>query len=727
MRIQSHLATQHLKALFDLNPLERKLAMDYIETYSPDELLTYGTTGKPMSMEAINFSNELRTAAGLDDRHIALVVSRRTEAINEKITNGETTTVAGQKEIGEILSTANHGRPLSDPQLQVLAILLKIRDVPKETASLLDVTMYADALDNRGKGGALNRKEFAAKHSDVLTPEVIKATRHLELIYKTLADEFGIETPLQRYLPHMRKYLGGDITDLAQIRASRFLDLKQQDFTHLLARIGYMDHQVQIHDPIVQLAKYMNTGYRIKYLDPVIKSMQDRLDMAGMERFGPPTPIQGPPELPGETLPGYGEGLAGRPKYSRGEIQAFQKVVDHLKDQVNRFSDPLDRLADINADQHIKSLTGETIDRSRDLIREWNRWQEYKAQGFKPAAGIRDLTTTIQTYSYLLGPVRAAKFAATMREGLKKGRALQEAGKTAALEMSSLLGGRPDAVFEGALEGGKGLRERVGRNLNELQTKGFEMSGQAAVYRVSHAAAYIETTKFAAPLVQKLALGEITPEAFAKKLMLDLYDPGVRAEFVSKIKSNDWSGATDFLATRTAEMTVGQYGMFNNPIMFSTNYGRILGQFANWPLWELQNISRGLVAENKKAAGLRLAQLAATSGAAYVASKQLGLDFNNWSLNPFTMFPKLGPFGQLYTAFVNAGDPSSPTAAYDQSKFVNLIKYNANPMPLEFSKIIDATNRASQGDPLHVVAWDLMGGRVDSKIYHRPDFNFWDP
>jgi hypothetical protein len=674
---------------------------NYMNARSRIEIETRGLHGKdPMTPIEFTTSKKLQNFTS-DDRVVAVRFLSEKAHLDSKLKEGKETQDTYQKKLEAILTTINNGAEISPTQVSAAQVMEPYWG--KQSVNIAKVNAHADAIENNTP----DRATFA-KNNNIPTHQV-RALETWGVIMREFAQKLGMDEGdlIESYFPVIKKYMGGNVNNIEFLERSGFVPPNKGKWIHDMARVGVITPDMQIMDMTQVTSKYIHRALQAQFIDPAIKEFRTTIN---------------------DRVKEITESLGGKDVVDQAEISktvsGLNNLVDNLEDMASRHMSVEDKLAEAHVSKYLARVSGTAEAHSTDYVNAWNRWVEFKTQGFKPIAGIRDGTTAALAYGYLFGSARMGSFIKMLPEAVRYAEKMQNSGMTASLEMTRLANPNVDRTLNNSI-------------LKQIQEVGFQASLQPWVYRVANAMAYLETTKTLGDNLGKLMRKEITPEKFRVNVGLDMYEAGIEGEF-NKLLNSGAGGAEkaiDFLARRSGEMTVGQYGLLNNPKLYQIKLGKMFGQYGAWPLWMIQQVSRGLETKSgaDKAGGMintgiakRLAFLTATSGAAYGLSKASGINLNNWTLSPFNMFFKGSPLWQQYGNFVDATNNGSPTQGYGQSGLINGLEYIANPIPNQFMSILEAGNRYSAGDPLWIVGAKLLANPVDTKMYKRPDWNLFD-
>lgn len=717
-------ATAVLAPVAKLDAMGRANFMRYIESMSADELASRGTSGRPMSSEALEVSQRLLEKFTSEERQVGSRYISDLQRVQEQYAEGRIGRKAYEEHVEALKMKGNYGEPLTPKHLEVAGILEEVRGkyVPdqmtgkslsytppvKPNVSVLEVLAHTDAKQN----GALSRAQFAADVANGITPELQKAAIRYDLLMQKLAESTGIavDQRMWQYAPHIKKYVGANAYDVKTFKHDGIKNPKMAQWAHELTRVGYYDMTQLVQDPLQLTSKYIYTAMRQKHLEPALLQLREKLaDYAGYK-------------------PGTDEA-----KVPPNALKYAERAVDHIEAMVRHYTNPADMLAEASFGDWAKRAIGVEEKQAQDWVTTWLKWNEFKAQGFKPIAGMRDATSFLQSHMFHFGPSRTWKMMKLMNEAAKNADALSGSGVVGGkLDITRVVGpDLPPAIDQSKpkiTQTKDRIVNTIGEGLDAAINMGFKWSMQPQVYKLAHAASYMEATQTFAEALTKLTKGEVSTDKFRRMTGMDLYPTEVEATFMKMInESKDFEGAIDYIAQRTGEMVVGQYGMLNNPMLYATKPGKVLGQFGQWPLWMLNAMGEGVTAGTSKEMALRASFIIGSSAAALYATDQVGVDFDRWTLNPLGMLPfGSAPMAQLITNTQQAFNRGSPLAPMYMGKLINQLEYLANPLPTQFKAMLESVQLMEQGAPVHIIGARFLGNGVDGRTYKTPGFNLWD-
>lgn len=216
-----------------------------------------------------------------------------------------------------------------------------------------------------------------------------------------------------------------------------------------------------------------------------------------------------------------------------------------------------------------------------------------------------------------------------------------------ALAIRSPLGGVPlhDHIFEELVEtGAKGTDTfsratasamnfglSAGRVSRGLAEKSLLPYGAGDSF--SRAWAFHYQRRHTADALQRFKQKKISYEKFLEE-GLPFYDRAVREEFTQRLRYQSETNALDFIGKMSADETHFIYGMGNQPAWMQNPFGKFMGMFGTWPLWQKEVYSRVM---RNGTAGQKMAAAARTSiliGATALVGHEIGSNMMNW-MAPF--------------------------------------------------------------------------------------------
>jgi hypothetical protein len=267
--------------------------------------------------------------------------------------------------------------------------------------------------------------------------------------------------------------------------------------------------------------------------------------------------------------------------------------------------------------------------------------------GFKPAQGVRDITSTWANYYIRFGGGKENFFTnieyfLTHPDELKK---LKAEGIVPTMTITGLHS--QEELTVGALNR---TASKFGEGVQKLGNVGLYASLQEQVFELLHASIYTDRMSITRDNIIKFQEGKQTKVQMYDNLNLHQYAESVQKKFDALFENGSFHAAADMLARRTAAEHAVIYGHANMPSWMKSDFGRIAGQFNTWSAWQRSLYSQLLQsARTPKEAAAIVARIAFTQTATYTAGKALGMNPNSWMLHT-SMLPNLGPLIASYEA-----------------------------------------------------------------------------
>jgi hypothetical protein len=644
------------------------------ETFSAKEMESGIPTvlqARAVNAKELAFGKDLTTFSTSTDRAIAYTARRMREML------------AGVKEGSqqhlEIKTMLDQYLEVMTPnQHRVLQQFDNIlNNFDKSQVNLYAVNRYAHALEFN----TLSRADFIKANSfDVRHIQVMDA---LDKFYKEAANRFEIDADLiGGYHPHYRMFNEAIVKHNISMMEPAIRSVA--DFVSEMDRIGEIQNYMK--DPFFVANMYIRSVAKNRILAPEVLKAQMFLDNL--------------------------KGAHAREHGAAFSLEIYKEGTDFLNEVLGKKS-TIDALSEglANIDKNattvfLNNLFGEKFATTLAGI------VESSVQGFKPMAGIRDLSSfAFQSYKRF-GAERTMHMLSLwgkMEDILQKNLAQ---GKQPGLELDQVI-----------------LREVTEGNIPAPMawffTKGFEWSLQKQVYVRAYALSMLETKMTVLEQLAKLNRGDISHAKFEDKIWLDTYDLPVINEF-NRIMFTEKNAvkAAEYLGDISARELVGHYGAANQASAFRSKFGRLMGQFSQWNTMMLQNNIRMLrtgTLERKLGTALRFGVLMAASKK---TQDETGIKLSFYM--PFVTNPRVGPvfsfMNDVSTAASNNYDMQRQTAWGAVRKELDpwrTIIWNPTPLFLR-----NAAMRYINGDDAALIGAEILGIPLDTKKYPKSNPSF---
>jgi hypothetical protein len=190
-------------------------------------------------------------------------------------------------------------------------------------------------------------------------------------------------------------------------------------------------------------------------------------------------------------------------------------------------------------------------------------------------------------------------------------------------------------------------------------------------------------------------------DKFAKDVGLYKYSEPVQRHFTKLIKDGQVAQAASMLGKYTGHEFVGRLGYATHPIGWGTNFGRLLTQFGQWPIHQLQTMAQ-LAAKGDAGVYARgLATYTAVMGAS-IAS---GINLEQWTYSPTNYGYLGGPFVGLTDALAKASMHPDPYVRNFYKDYIsNRYNFLENPkqifipVPFQFWNMLEGLGLYEQSE-----------------------------
>jgi hypothetical protein len=564
------------------------------------------------------------------------------------------------------------------------------------------------------------------------TPAKRAAVAQIEQMFKDLAKEFGIPEArrITNYISHFRRY--NDQVNLKGTPLYAELDGTSRSFVNDLTRIGNItDFNT---DPIDILLRYINSGFADRHLAPS------------------ETRIRREVKLLADSYAQNSE----KPRFAKLASKGIKTYFDNYLDAQRGDIADAEAIAEASMRAYLKAKLPEMPEQKqisfiRAFVAKWNpfttknflRGVETSAQGARFTAGGRDLFTGLQMAELAMGNKALLRGMTHFSDIATGSNLLVEMGRIPGRVTSVFNETLQEQIARESMEAALGHVGLAGHIYDKVTDLAFALSLQPTVYEKMHALVYWGIAPNALDNIGKLVAGKVSRAEFEKAIELDKYDPSIVREFNKQLNSHKYKEAADVLALDMGYRVVGMYGKANAPRFMWNRFGKLAGQFGQWPIWLLNGITDEATRSPKG-----LAKAVAITGASYAAmeaaKKATGFNLSSWALTPMNALNQwFGPDYQdnkspALQLAINAGQAlmGAGKIAYgaasgqevDATNFADAMNDIAAmvdpssgilvPIPLmlrqngrEVLAAIDA------GYPPEVIGWMIMGGNADPNQY----------
>lgn len=546
---------------------------EYIETRSPEEIIKNGKNGKPLNPMEQSLGRQIADANVDLDRIFPFMEE---VAKLEKEFGGEPDPI----ELGLRLQEARDVFGIDAQSMEVVNVL---KDVFMQSKNAIDaeaIIRLARSYNDGTGSKSLSRAEFAKKFK--LSPEQLKAADKLEGLFSETSDAFAIpEDARGSSIPRVKR--GSPESEIFTGQAKEFFDAlkseKDRDPNPLRAYYKYVKDGFDEHSGFTQALQDAQTAVRRE----IKKLPQDEQTHARnrMNEFL-------------DTIRGYPQA---------GDKFA-QSAVDHIFDQFGMTKAPEIRSQIVNL-----------------LLSTFNA----AMIGARPAFGVIDLATGLtmsiarRDVAYTNRMIQAgtkARLSPEIMEAIRKDGGISSISPIASYTKEQ---------FQQRSQ----LSNQVSAGMMKASEVGFQLSGQPLVYETLSAGHFLTTKADAYQAITKFTRGDITWKQLKKQTFLDTHYAPVIEQFKKHVKAGQTEEAANLLGREAVQDMLGIFGDGSQPTWMGTNWGRLLGQWGNWPMWLRSSLTSGLTrgtVAQRIGFGAKFAALAAIGSQG--VSKALGVDIS---------------------------------------------------------------------------------------------------
>lgn len=616
------------KIVKGMSPAEREQIGRYMQTMTPDEVKA-SFKSKPMNPVEIKLAEGI-AKVGVDLEPV-FNYRRQVKKIMKEFAGDASPEADANR--AQAIQAAKDNFGIDEKHQQVVDAFDVIEDTQKSTADLGSIVRLARSIQD----GELSRAGFASKHK--MSFEQIRAANQLDQLYGQLATSFNIPKAnrLGGYMTHARLYADGNVGESLRMFGG---DTQAREFYAKMTRTGEISAYEM--DPIRSMQRYIKAGmdaihFSEAYADAKNSAVEEIKKLpAGMQQH-----VQNVTER-------YLSDLRGFPGAAEAATQAS---VDHLLDKFK-----------IDADVSVR----------KQIVNGITAIVPAATQGIRIAAGIRDFGTHMLMYSSRFGYKRMARAIITGAKAMT-GPIREELERLGDITVASPIA-FADAT-EASTTAMQGARSAFAKGLDATTRVMFKLSGQQDVYAMMHAGAYLETREVAAGALLDMTRGKSKWADVVKKTSLETYDQPVVDKFKELAQAGKTDEAARFLAVQTGYEQIGVFGLANQPYLWGTNAGKIVGQFGRWPTWLRSNITRMASRGTPGQRILAMTRLAAGSALVGAAGQEMGLDLSSW--NPIKgLFFAGGPLVDVYETISDAVGGSGYVQADGQRRLAKMLPWN---------------------------------------------------
>lgn len=663
------------KLMKGMTKLQREDIGRWMQTMSPDEVAAKFMS-RPMNALEMSIGREI--AASNVDLERVFKYNRELEKLGKEFEDRTNPAIA--EEYSQRVATAKAAYGMDTNHLAVAEKLDQIGTMSKKEASMGAIVRYArSVMDNEQ-----TRSQFAAGRK--MSFDQLRTGNMLENMYGELADRFGIkgESRLGGFMTHARLYTDGNISRAIRQFAG---DSKAREFYAKMARTGEISAYEM--DPIRAIHRYIKAG----------------LDSEG-----------------------FSEALANAKNSLAEEIKKIpDKASKRVGEVANRFIDDIRGFPDAG-DQFAQAAVDHYSDMyklglSDNVRKQW----------------VGGISSVINAAGIGMRPVMGAFHWATATmvsiadRGLTYTKRVHEQGAYAKMH--------PEVLDEIRNRGGLSTVSSVGMyDAEELAAQPLlknaatgigeamlKISGLPTVFEMLSAGHYLTTQADAVSAITRFNRDEITWKQAKKELYLDKHYEPVKRQFESMVQAGKDNEAAQFLAGETVRDMVGMFGNASHPYKWGSNWGRLAGQFGNWPLWLRSTVTR---MASRGTWGQRIssvAKLTAISWLGVKAGEELGIDLSKLNILK-SMFWFGGPMESIAEDVHDALKGTGQQQQNGQRRLLKLMPINKDrygnvtlqpsifvPGSFAIDDIVKGIQDLQSGNDVPGL-WELAGGRKNNSL-----------
>ncbi|MBA2706031.1 MAG: hypothetical protein H0U60_19510, partial [Blastocatellia bacterium] len=606
---------------------EWELITDYSESLSPADIKKRLFNHRPLTQTEVSYSDQIMKLGVDVDKisdyrrtRIELMadIKKRGAKINTQTPAGVQEMEALQLELSEKLELIRNKLVMTSADMEAHAIFEKILAEDPDTARLDAVTKLVRAQS--GGAQAFSRQEFLA--SKKMHPKLIEAAHEIDAIKAELAQEFDVNESVSYYLDHFKheKESPTAINATGPKSPLAASETKTKEFANRLVQTGE-NNGMHSRDPIASLVSYIRAGMNDIHFEKTWETAFKRSheEVANL-----------PPEMRGKVAKVMGEYLFDMKGYKAESDVYMQSVINHYLDA-----------AKIDKDVNLR----------KDIIHTMLAANSGSFIGFRPAQGARDVNTGFKILVTRFGLDFYKKgFELAFKRGADGKLPMERLAQEGTIPTLSPIMFQTAEELANEMIGKRGQRP-IEKGINKFADVGFQATGQPNIYALHHAIAYLAMKDRAGPEILKLMRDQTTKAEAYKNIGLNTFYKPIAMEFDRLIMEGKGDLAVDFLSKQAGVETAFVFGLHNQPYLWGTSVGRLMGHYGQWPVWNRQFLtqvaSRGTGAE--RAAAMK--RYAITEAMTFATGKAFGMNMRSWMLVPGAVFmggPSMDAAFQMY-------------------------------------------------------------------------------
>lgn len=538
--------TNDLEQKYNLSADERLLAGELQETYSANDIRTKGFyNNRPATAIEDTLGTELGSNPAIDITKVA-----------NYITILDFTYKHNKENFLPRMEKAKVDLQMNGDELAFVERFKR----EGQTNELSNGTIYALAQAVRGDVMGtpfLSRTEFIEKFK--VPKKIQQFVDESTKMDKDLANEFGLpeEFRINPYMTHKRTYGTADYNN--------FVDTMNpnEEAYFRLHRTGLLKEYER--DPIYAKSAYIRAGLAEKHLTPEVKRINAFLADPATEKL-----------------------LGADYKYVKTRVEGMVNDIRGIPDESTiAFNN--------KAHKYFEAIgLGDDV---RRIISVTNGWVDAAFQGGAARAGFRDVLSGMMKTSMNMKWTDGAEM---VRRGSKEAwkRMRNEPNAITDLMDRGIIKKQTLSGLESVDQAGASFSNTKSsgliRGAEKIGRLGLISSGQPTIHETLQAGLYLHVWERAAESVKAFKEGRIGTEEFSRINQVSAYDKPVTDHFNKLIAADKRAEAADYLAREAIAINLGRYGQGNNPYLWTSWWGRLMGQYGQYAADHKTFVLRGL-------------------------------------------------------------------------------------------------------------------------------------
>ncbi len=618
---------------------KRDLLVARMETMHPDEIRTaYGMTQKAqqIAQEVITSGEDIhviqkykRIIEGIKDRHERLADEQAVAELKAMDKSNYTPAERDAKSL-EIIKKF-HEAALTKPEYlaDVAQVNASIKPSPAFLKTYQDLLGYpdeqqaisrlADALGDRENNG-LTQAEFDVKHG--FKGNDVAAAKQMEMLYIKYAKEFGIQDHrmIPHYVNHYRQY--GDVYEpnLEALQAG-MANKGIRKFASEMVRTGEVVNYQR--DPLQVVQAYIRSGVKGQK-GGFYETMGELAEKMKKEMGKIPDDIA--KEGLGRAWADFDAVLSGRNVLEADRANQIQQ--QYLRNKGMKPHEIADIMAQPSGLASVLALVNSSL------------------MGARVSMGLRDGYTAISTYYMFNGMERTINF---LKQSVDRN-TMNRLKETGVISLPSY-----ESIYETSA-GQKGAFGKSSEITRAFADIGFKWSMQGHVNVLAQGAAYMETLKHSAPLIDKFLKKTITLEQLKKDVFFNSYDEHVKKSFETALVNEAGESAANVLALAQRDRIAGQFGVGSGTSGGSSTFGKLFNQMGSFSIQYRSTMMKAMSKGTPAEIGGVVSRHIISQSAMLAAAGVTGFNLSSWVIGPASLMFPGGPLLSVYQDVKSASD-----------------------------------------------------------------------